>query len=123
MDAAGGERMVYHDPCHLLNVMGIKREPRELLRDRGELVEIPGGANCCGMGGVFAVVEPALSAALGNRRAEGILSASPDLVVTGCPGCMLQLEERLAAMGKPLPVRHTLEMLCRSTGPRAAALG
>ena len=55
------------------------------------------------------------SSSLGEERAKAILSAHPDLVVTGCPGCMMQIEERLLSLGSDVPVVHTMEALGRAS--------
>ena len=42
-------KATYHDPCHLLRGQGIRDQPRELIRQVVDLVEMP--ARCCGSGG------------------------------------------------------------------------
>ena len=46
----------YHDPCHLLRGQGVRDQPRELIRQVVDLVEMP--AICCGSGGGVQVREP-----------------------------------------------------------------
>ena len=42
-------KATYHDPCHLLRGQGIRDQPRELIRQVVDLVEMP--SICCGSGG------------------------------------------------------------------------
>jgi glycolate oxidase iron-sulfur subunit len=48
-------KVTYHDPCHLNRELGIKKEPREILRaiPRLELREMTNPTRCCGSGGSF----------------------------------------------------------------------
>jgi len=78
-------RATYHDPCHLMRGQGIRREPRELLRQVVDLVEMP--AICCGSGGGVRSGNPDEAAALGKRRGDEIRRTKADVVITSCPFC------------------------------------
>jgi len=106
-------RVVYHDPCHLLWVLRVREEPRRLLQEVSVLLETEQGPRCCGMGGIFSALHPLLASQIGSQRANDLLSANPEEVVTGCPGCMLQLQERILASGHSIPVLHTSEVIAR----------
>jgi glycolate oxidase iron-sulfur subunit len=106
-------RVAYHDACHLQHAQGIRMQPRALLRGipELELVEIPESAVCCGSAGIYNLVQPEAAAELGDRKAGNVAAVEPDVVVSGNPGCLLQLQSALARAGKDLPVRHTIELL------------
>ncbi len=78
-------RVTYHDPCHLLRGQGIREEPRELIRQVAELVEMP--SICCGSGGGVRSGCPEEAAALGTRRGEEIAKTGAEVVVSSCPFC------------------------------------
>jgi len=78
-------RATYHDPCHLLRGQGIREQPRELIRQVVDLVEMP--AICCGSGGGVKSGVPDEAAALGKRRAEEIQKSGADIVISSCPFC------------------------------------
>jgi glycolate oxidase iron-sulfur subunit len=108
-------RIFYHDPCHLRNELNITREPRNLLGrfNAVELVELEDGPQCCGQGGLFHLGAPELSAIIRDDLACRVLALQPDIITTGCSGCMMQWKSALAAADKKLPVLHLVELLAR----------
>ncbi len=106
-------RVAYHDACHLQHAQGIRAEPRRLLAGIPglELVEIRDAAICCGSAGIYNLVEPDAGEALGARKARAILASGAQVVVTGNPGCTLQIAAALERAGHPLPVLHTIELV------------
>ena len=78
--------------------MGLVEEPRQILRAiKGiELVETnwTNGkwATCCGGGGGFEAVFPELSQILATNRAKELLDTGAEIIVTHCPGCIMQLK-------------------------------
>jgi heterodisulfide reductase subunit D len=97
-------KVVYHDPCQLARYLGLTQEPRQILKAiKGiELVEpewtYGEWATCCGGGGGFEVVFPELSQILAVNRAKELVETGADIIVTHCPGCIMQLEEGLKAL-------------------------
>jgi glycolate oxidase iron-sulfur subunit len=106
-------RVAYHDACHLQHAQGIRIPPRQLLRQIPgiELLEIPEAAICCGSAGIYNLVQPDTATELGNRKAELIAPLKPDVIATGNPGCLLQLQSSLARAGHNIPVVHTIQLL------------
>jgi glycolate oxidase iron-sulfur subunit len=123
-DASLGElpmRVTYQDPCHLAHAQGIRAEPRALLsRVRGlELVEMAGADVCCGSAGYYNLAQPEYADRLLEPKIDAILATRPDAVVTGNPGCMLQLAAGLRARGRAdIPVLHVVEVLDRALSAR-----
>jgi glycolate oxidase iron-sulfur subunit len=111
--AARPQRAVYDDPCHLCHGQGVRSQPRELLAKVPQLRLIPHESpeDCCGSAGIYNLLQPDLAGAIGARKIERILAAKPDLVVTGNPGCMLQIGSHLRAGGHRVDVRHPVELL------------
>jgi glycolate oxidase iron-sulfur subunit len=106
-------RVAYHDACHLQHAQGIRQQPRSLLASIPglELLEIPESAICCGSAGIYNLVQPDAASALGDRKAELIKSLNADVIATGNPGCLLQLQSALARVGCKTPVVHTVQLL------------
>ena len=94
-------KVTYHDPCQLVRFMGLVEEPRRILRAvKGiELVEPEWTgcdmATCCGGGGGFEAVFPELSQILAVNRVKELVATGADIIVTHCPGCILQLKTGL----------------------------
>jgi len=84
-------RVTYHDPCHLLRGQGVREEPRELIRQAAELVEMP--AWCCGSGGGVRAAFPEEAKALALKRREEIEKTRADAVISVCPFCEFHLRE------------------------------
>jgi glycolate oxidase iron-sulfur subunit len=106
-------RVAYHDACHLQHAQGVRMQPRVLLRGipQLELLEIPESAICCGSAGIYNLVQPEAAAEIGDRKAKNVAAVEPDVVVSGNPGCILQLQSSLARAGSKLLVRHSVELL------------
>lgn len=108
------ERAVaYQDACHLLHAQGLRSEPRELLNQvpNLRLVDIPDAGMCCGSAGTYNLDQPAIAEELGKQKADAILAAEPDTVVSGNIGCITQLRKHLNARGAKMPVLHIAELL------------
>ncbi|MGQ9587722.1 MAG: (Fe-S)-binding protein [Thermoplasmata archaeon] len=88
------ERMTYHDPCHLARLGGVFEEPREVLREIANLVEMPNNrfeARCCGAGAGLQSAFPKLSRELAAKRIAEAKSTGATTLVTSCPFCETQL--------------------------------
>ncbi|PLX94247.1 MAG: (Fe-S)-binding protein [Desulfuromonas sp.] len=104
--------VTWHDPCHL-RTHGITREPRELLKALPgvDFVEMANADRCCGLGGTFSVYHYDASKKIGARKAPGIEESGAELVATGCPGCMMQLQDTINHAGLPQRTIHLLELV------------
>lgn len=111
--AARPARAVYDDPCHLCHGQGVRRQPRDLLRQVPglELVEAERAEDCCGSAGIYNLLQRELAAEIGTRKVARLLRTDAALVVTGNPGCMLQIDGHLRRSGSPKPVLHLVELL------------
>lgn len=106
-------RVAYHDACHLQHAQRVRSQPRAVLGriPNLEILEIPEAAICCGSAGIYNLVQPETAAELGDRKAVHVTSVNPDMVVSGNPGCLLQLQSSLARAGRNLAVRHGIEIV------------
>jgi glycolate dehydrogenase iron-sulfur subunit len=105
--------VAYHDACHLASAQRITSQPRQLLRAIPDLqiAELPDAGICCGSAGMYNLVQPDAARQLGARKASSVASTDADLVVSGNPGCTLQIASALATAGTPKPVAHLAEVL------------
>ncbi len=106
-------RVAFHDSCHLQHAQGVRSQPRMLLSNIPglELLEIPESPICCGSAGIYNLVQPDAANALGERKAQLIAALQADVVVTGNPGCLMQLQSSLERIGQTTPVLHTIQLL------------
>ncbi|MGH7540552.1 MAG: heterodisulfide reductase-related iron-sulfur binding cluster, partial [Gemmatimonadota bacterium] len=84
---------------------------------------LPSAAECCGGAGIYALLQPDLSARVLDGKLEEIRSGGYDAVVTGNPGCIMQIGAGLAARGIDIPVLHPVELLADPRLVRARAAG
>lgn len=101
----------YHDPCHLARGQGITREPRELLKEAGNFVEMKGANVCCGGAGSFHVDHPETAQKILEKKQKNIEDSGASLVVTDCPGCLIQLSKAAKASGGKFKAVHISQVI------------
>jgi L-lactate dehydrogenase complex protein LldE len=116
-------RVTYHDGCSGLRELGVKRQPRELLKhvEGVELIEMPETDVCCGFGGLFCVKYPDISNAMVSKKTASIAAVEPQLVLAGDLGCLLNIAGKLAREGSRVSCRHVAEVLAGETAEPAIA--
>jgi glycolate oxidase iron-sulfur subunit len=114
-------RAAYDDPCHLLHGQKVREQPRYLLQQIPALtlIEIPESDWCCGSAGIYNLLHPDTAQALLDRKMRHLAAVEPQLIVTGNPGCMLQLRQGVAQYGLTAEVLHPVEVLARAYGTLA----
>ncbi|MDR3176720.1 MAG: LUD domain-containing protein [Desulfovibrio sp.] len=108
-----GESVCYHAPCHLCRGLGVTAQPRDLIRAAGEYKESPEEDVCCGFGGTYSVKFPEISSRLLQKKLDNLESSGAGLLVTDCPGCVMQLRGGEEKRGNKLKVEHIAEFLAR----------
>jgi glycolate oxidase iron-sulfur subunit len=108
--------VTYQEPCHLVHAQRIAAAPRRLLsRIPGlRLREMNESSLCCGSAGIYNVTQPEMAGRLQARKVENILATEPNIVATANPGCALQVSAGLRNAGRPIPVKHVVELLDES---------
>lgn len=108
-----GKRITWHDPCHLARHLGVREQPRKIMRALTgvDYAEMPRADFCCGMGGGFGISYYDLSKKIADKAAETIRAVGADVVVTACPGCMVQLMDACRRNNMPVKVKHIMEVL------------
>jgi Fe-S oxidoreductase len=109
------EKVFYHYPCHYLNALKLKDEPKRMLQDLGfSLEEEEEPFACCGFCGVFSLKNPEVSAALWEKKKKKILKSEASLIATDCPGCLFQLKSNLQSQNRRFKIFHTAELFCQA---------
>lgn len=106
-------RLTWHDACHGLRDLGLREEPRKLLRGvRGaEFVELANADSCCGFGGTFSVKYPEISVAILDNKIDAIERAGVRAVVSGDASCLMQIGGRLTRNNSTVRTMHLAELL------------
>lgn len=109
--------VTYHDSCSGLRELGIKAQPRALLKTVAglELREMAEPEVCCGFGGTFCVKYPEISTRMVSDKAADIVATGADTLLAGDLGCLLNMAGRLSREGHPVRVRHVAEVLAGMT--------
>lgn len=114
------EKITYHAACHLYHVQQVKQEPLALLSQVPglELTPLTHMEACCGSAGIFNLEHPELSGEILQEKMNHLATACREngasTVVTGNPGCLLQLQKGIEAQGLPMRVRHPVSVLAEA---------
>jgi glycolate oxidase iron-sulfur subunit len=116
--SASALRTTYHDPCHLSNMLGVRKQPRNLLKrmDGLEMRDLPDSfpVRCCGSAGIYNITHTPMALSLLERKMDDIASTGAELVVSANPGCLLQLEWGRKRGGQKITVKHVVQVLDES---------
>lgn len=106
-------KATYHDSCSGLRELGIKAQPRRLLRHVEGLTLTPlaGEETCCGFGGTFCVKYPAISNAIVGEKSAAITATGADLLLAGDLGCLMNMAGKLHREGSGVRAFHAVEIL------------
>lgn len=106
-------KAAYHDACHLQHAQGVRTQPRGILLSIPgvQLREIPESEICCGSAGIYNLLEPEAAAQLRDRKVGNILKTDAEVIVSGNPGCLLQIATGLESAGRPMRIMHLVEVL------------
>jgi glycolate oxidase iron-sulfur subunit len=109
--------VVYHDPCHSINYLGVREGPRRILMGMGFEVVEPSDRGCCGLGGTVRLLHDEVSRTILENRVAALTGVSerPEMIVTSCPNCVLQLGSAI----KDRPVKHIIELVAANMKRRA----
>lgn len=104
-----GKKIAYHAPCHLksLRLAGVSIE---LLNKCGmDVSDINGG--CCGLAGTAGMQKKHhdLSDAIGSLLTEKIAETNPDIILTECAACKMQIEHLTGKL-----VVHPIKLLSQA---------
>lgn len=106
-------RVGYDAPCHLIHAQRVIDAPVDVLKliPGVEIVPLAGFESCCGGAGIYNLLNPDLSAQILDRKLEFIRVSGADTIVTGNPGCIMQIGAGLLLKGIECEVVHPVELL------------
>ena len=106
-------RITYDAPCHLQHAQRITAPPLAVLAAIGNLTHVPleDSDQCCGSAGIYNLIEPDVSDAVLAPKLRHIAQTGAELVVTGNPGCLMQISAGLLRSGSAVRVVHPIDLL------------
>jgi len=110
-----GQVVTYHDSCNMCRTLGIKNEPRMLLKKAGyKIAEMESSDRCCGFGGLFSTKIPEVSQAMTGEKISRALQTGAQVLVSSDPGCIMQMRNQLGNEA-PMQIKHIAEILDEAT--------
>jgi glycolate oxidase iron-sulfur subunit len=109
-------QVAYHHPCHLAHAQGVREAPRALLRRVPglKLVELNEADWCCGSAGIYNLSHVERADKILDRKLDNVQASGAQVLVTGNPGCLMQLMAGTRERGLDVQVLHPLEILAQS---------
>lgn len=109
----GGQRVRIglQDSCHLRNGMGVFKEPRKILAQLGEYIEVPNAQGCCGAAGSYSLLRSRDSKRVIAPKVAAIKELNLDYLVSVNPGCTRQLKSALRRARVKTKVVHISELI------------
>ena len=118
---AGGESIVYHDPCELGRGCGVYAEPRNVLSQVGMLVKAGKEGDesvCCGGSLGSLTLDARDRAKITESSLANLVVNKPQTIVTACPLCLMTFSgpalDAVNAEGNPVKVNDFAEVVSRS---------
>jgi L-lactate dehydrogenase complex protein LldE len=117
--------VAYHDGCAGLRELGIKEQPRNLLREMCgiEVSELQQSEACCGFGGTFCAKMPEISGKMVGDKLSNAMATGAQILAGGDLGCLLNIAGRARREGQNIEVRHIAELLCNEIDTPAIGEG
>jgi iron-sulfur cluster protein len=99
-------KVTYHTPCHQGRGLGSSAEGylKALLGEN--FIPLKDSNVCCGFGGSYSVDFAGISRGVLEKKIENIKATNADMVLTDCPGCVMQIEGGLLKMNENIKVMH-----------------
>ena len=111
-------RITYHDSCHLNRELGVREQPRQLIRSIRDIdfVEMEKPDLCCGFGGTFSYKFADLSTAMVERKCRYIEASGAEYCIGADSSCLMNIEGFLRKQKMQARTLHIANLLARSLG-------
>jgi len=104
-------RITYHTPCHQKHGLNFSSE-EILAKITGKyFMPLKDTDVCCGFGGTFSFDFPEISSQILEEKISNIVETGAQIVVTDCPGCIMQIRGGLLKKQIPIKVMHLSDFL------------
>ncbi len=108
-------KVTYHDPCHARKMQGIYEEPRKLIGQNYDIIEMSDSNQCCGFGGVTMQTEKFhFAQAAGKPKAAMIKNSGADIVSAECSACRMQINNSMHEAGVETVFKNPIELIAEA---------
>lgn len=107
-------RVALQDSCHLRHGLQIYQQPRAILKQIADYIELPGASDCCGAAGTYAILRARDSKKVFDKKANEIKNLNLDYIISVNPGCTRQLATQLKRRKIKTKVMHIAEFVALS---------
>jgi L-lactate dehydrogenase complex protein LldE len=116
-DLGTPEKVAIHTACHARREMGVAGDADALVDQLAQVerVGFTRQTECCGFGGTFAVKHGPISAAMVSEKVDCIEAATPDRLVGGDCGCLMNIGGHMRHRGSGIKVQHIASLLWERT--------
>ncbi len=113
-------KVTYDAPCHLQHAQRVTQPPFAVLSAIPglELIPLHESDQCCGAAGIYNLIEPETSDLVLDRKLAYIAETRARFVVTGNPGCLMQIGAGLIRDGSETRSIHPVDLLDASYAAR-----
>jgi len=107
--------VTYHDPCHAKKMQGIHQEPRDLVSQNYDIVEMSDSNQCCGFGGVTMQTEKYhFAKAAGSPKAAMIKASGAQVVSAECSACRMQINNSMFDADVDTVFKNPIELIAEA---------
>lgn len=109
--------VTFHEPCHLgSRYQDITAQPRNILKNIPgvDFKELKEADWCCGAAGIHNIIHNDISMKILDRKMGNIENADANILVTECPGCMIQISHGKKRKKLPVEVLNISQILDRA---------
>ncbi len=109
-----GEKITFHVPCHSYSAMKVSDKVFYGLMERVEGDEVRKAQkdkSCCGFAGLFSITNPQIADKVQEEKIKDLEQTEAELVLTTCPGCVLNLRDGVKKHRTGQEVMHLADYL------------
>lgn len=107
----GQQKVTYHTPCHDSRSLDYSAESFLSSVLGNQFIPLPDSNVCCGFGGTYSLDFANISNGILNKKIEKIEQTEANILVTDCPGCVMQINGGLMHKNIPVKVMHLSEFI------------
>ncbi len=101
-------KVAFHDPCYLGRQNGVYDAPRAVAGATIEMERSRNKSFCCGGGGGMSFVDEPADKRVNQERAAEAVASGAEVLATGCPFCMTQMEDGIRGRMRVMDLAEVL---------------